>query len=113
MKLLKNLFVDRVCLYTNYQLTALTVLRVLIGWHFLYEGVVKYADPSWSSAAYLKNAQGPLSVVFHKLAIFPPVLQLVDFLNVWGLIVVGVCLILGVFSVLAYFLGSVFWRFTT
>ena len=27
--------------YTNTQLTALVILRILIGWHFLYEGIVK------------------------------------------------------------------------
>ena len=105
MKLLNALIDDRANEYSISQLLALTVLRVLIGWHFLYEGVVKYADPDWSSASYLKNTQGPLSVVFQKIAIFPPALELTDFLNTWGLILIGVCLILGLFSALAYFLG--------
>ena len=103
---LLNVFIDnRVNEYSTSQLVALTALRVLIGWHFLYEGVVKYADPDWSSASYLKSTQGPLSVVFQKIAVFPPALELTDLLNTWGLILIGVCLILGLFSVLAYFLG--------
>ena len=103
--LLNALIDDRLNKYLTIQLVALTALRVLIGWHFLYEGVVKYVDPDWSSAPYLKNAQGPLSVVFQKLAIFPPALELTDLLNTWGLILIGLCLILGLFSVLSYFLG--------
>ena len=35
------------------QLYGLVTLRVLIGWHFLYEGVSKLINPYWSSAAYL------------------------------------------------------------
>ena len=31
------------------------VLRIMIGWHFLYEGIVKLLDPRWSSAAYLSQ----------------------------------------------------------
>ena len=36
--------------YTNFQTTALVVLRVLIGWHFLYEGLAKLGNPYWTSA---------------------------------------------------------------
>ncbi|WP_262487011.1 hypothetical protein [Geofilum rubicundum] len=33
------------------QLTLLVITRVLIGWHFLYEGVSKIANPNWSAYA--------------------------------------------------------------
>ena len=36
------------------QLYGLVVLRVLIGWHFLYEGIAKLLNPYWSSAAFLR-----------------------------------------------------------
>ena len=39
----------------------LVLLQVAIGWHFFYEGVWKFNNPSWSSKGYLKNAPGPLS----------------------------------------------------
>ena len=29
---------------------AITVLRVVVGWHFLYEGVAKVTSASWSAA---------------------------------------------------------------
>ena len=48
----------------------LVVLRMAIGWQFLYEGMWKLdtfdtARP-WSSAGYLKNAQGPLRDKFRE-----------------------------------------------
>ena len=38
---------------------ALTVLRVVIGWHFLYEGVSKLTSTTWSAAGYMKASRGP------------------------------------------------------
>ena len=43
--------------YIVSQLTGLVLLRVLIGWHFLYEGVSKLINPYWSSAAYLLDSK--------------------------------------------------------
>ena len=34
----------------------LVLLRILIGWHFLYEGVIKAYNPSWTSRGYLLSA---------------------------------------------------------
>ena len=50
---------------------AITVLRVLVGWHFLYEGLTKLTTPSWSAAGYLKQAKGPLAASFHAMAAQP------------------------------------------
>ena len=44
---------------------AITVLRVLVGWHFLYEGLTKLTAPSCTAAGYLKQAKGPLGEQFH------------------------------------------------
>ena len=41
----------------KYQLYGLVSLRVLIGWHLLYEGVSKIINPYWSSAAYLLDSK--------------------------------------------------------
>ena len=41
----------------NHQLYGLVTLRVLIGWHILYEGVSKLINPYWSSAAYLLDSK--------------------------------------------------------
>ena len=84
--------------YSKWQFTALLLLRVLIGWHFLYEGLVKLINPDWSSIGYLLDSKWILSGFFHSLAANPGVLNVVDFLNMWGLILVGLGLILGVLT---------------
>ena len=47
----------------------LTSLRILIGWHFLYEGIIKLASPSWSAGPYLLESTWVFSGVFKALAI--------------------------------------------
>jgi len=74
---------------------ALVVMRVLIGWHFLYEGVAKLLKPDWSAAGYLKVAKGPLAGLFQSMANNQDVLAWVNFLNMWGLTLIGLGLILG------------------
>ena len=81
--------------YSGAQLTALVALRFAIGWHFFYEGVSKAVNAYWTSAGYLDQSQGFLSGWFVDLASSPSTLAVVDFLNVWGLILVGLCLMLG------------------
>jgi thiosulfate dehydrogenase [quinone] large subunit len=84
--------------YSRTQLTALVVLRFAIGWHFFYEGVAKAVNPYWTAAGYLEASQGFLSGFFGDMAANPGVLAFVDFLNVWGLILIGLGLMLGVLT---------------
>ncbi len=81
--------------YTTTQLAALVTLRILIGWHFLYEGLTKLVDPYWSSALYLLDSQWSF---FLSIVANPLLLSLVDFLNIWGLILIGACLIAGLLT---------------
>jgi thiosulfate dehydrogenase (quinone) large subunit len=80
---------------------AITVLRVFIGWHFLYEGIAKLSSPSWSAAGYLKQARGPFAGLFKSLAAQPDLLANADLITMWGLTAVGLLLILGLFTRLA------------
>lgn len=84
--------------YSRSQLTGLVILRVLIGWYFLYEGISKLVSPSWSAFGYLMDSKGILAPFFASMANSPFVLELVNYLNIYGLIVVGVSLMFGVFS---------------
>lgn len=97
--------------YTNIQLISLVTLRVFIGWHFLYEGLVKAVNPNWSSVGYLMDSMGFLSGFFHSLAANRTILSVVDFLNIWGLIAIGLGLILGLFSRVALWCGIVLLTF--
>jgi thiosulfate dehydrogenase [quinone] large subunit len=83
---------------TRLQMFALALLRVLIGWHFLYEGVAKLMKPNWSAAGLLLQSRGPLADGFHWIANNPEVLRYVNLMNIWGLILIGAGLILGCFT---------------
>ncbi len=56
---------------------------------FLSAGIAKLND--WSAAGYLEGATGPLAEWFQALAGN----SLVDQLNIWGLILIGIALLLG------------------
>jgi thiosulfate dehydrogenase [quinone] large subunit len=92
--------------FTPFQLTTLVLLRVLIGWHILYEGIAKLLAPNWSSASFLKESQWILSGFSEWIISNDGVLQAVDFLNTWGLIAIGTGLILGLFTRLSAFAGA-------
>jgi thiosulfate dehydrogenase [quinone] large subunit len=80
------------------QMTAIVVLRVLIGWHFLYEGLSKLTAPGWSASGYLLQSRGPFASLFRGMAADPNLLASVDQLNKWGLTAIGLGLILGCFT---------------
>ena len=91
--------------YTLVQKIALVVLRVLIGWHFLYEGVAKLLKANWSAAGYLIQSRGFLAPFFKWIADSDSVLAVVNQLNIWGLIAIGLALILGCFTRLSAVFG--------
>ncbi len=91
--------------FNNLQMIALTIMRVLIGWHFLYEGVAKLMKPNWSAAGYLLQARGIFSGIFRWIANSPDVLSIVNQMNIWGLIAIGLGLMLGCFTRLASIAG--------
>ena len=100
-------FRNRSIAYTSWQLTLLVLLRVTIGWHLLYEGIAKLINPDWSSIGFLLDSQGFLSEFFYSLANNPGILNVVDFLNIWGLILIGTGLMLGFFTRIATIAGMV------
>lgn len=74
------------------------VLRVVIGWYFLYEGLAKILAPDWSAYGYLIDSKGIFSSFFHSLAANPDLLHVANFVNMYGLAAVGLSLILGLFG---------------
>jgi len=81
--------------YKPAQMWSLTLLRVLIGWHFLYEGFFKLIKEGWSAAGFLSQSKWILEGFFKSLAENAAVLKAVNILNIWGLILIGISLILG------------------
>jgi thiosulfate dehydrogenase [quinone] large subunit len=90
---------------TTAQLSALVILRVLIGWHFLYEGIAKILNPNWTSASFLLESKWIFAGVFHAMALNPFVLKAVDLMNMWGLTAIGLGLIAGCFTRAATVVG--------
>jgi len=84
-----------------------TLVRVFIGWHFLYEGIVKLVNPGWSAAPFLMESTWIFSDLFKSMAANPDVLAIVNFLNIWGLILIGLGLFLGLFTRLSAISGVV------
>jgi thiosulfate dehydrogenase [quinone] large subunit len=93
--------------YRPLQQVALIVLRTVIGWHFLYEAFYKIWSPAWSpagaplprwtSAGYLRGAYGPLAGLFQRMvdAGWTP---WIDRSVKIGLLLIGLSLILGLFT---------------
>jgi thiosulfate dehydrogenase [quinone] large subunit len=92
---------------SSFQQVALVVLRTLVGWHFAYEGFFKLWRPAWtregtllgawSSAGYLRAANGPFAEMFHRMAASPS-LPMIDRAVSIALLLVGLSLLLGLFT---------------
>ncbi len=93
--------------YNNAQIGWLVALRLAVGWHFLYEGLVKLVNPDWSSVGFLLDSGGFMEGFFHKLASNPATVNVIDLFNIWGLIFIGLGLILGFLSRPACIFGIV------
>ncbi|MDX9752742.1 MAG: DoxX family membrane protein [bacterium] len=81
------------------------LLRIVIGWHFLREGVIKFSHPTWSAVGYLKGSWGPFSPLFNAIADNPTLLQLSDYMMPIMLTAAGVGLMLGLFTRLSTLLS--------
>ncbi len=81
----------------NWKKLMITLFRVAIGWHFLYEGFSKIWAGNWSAAGYLSKATGPFDGFYHWMASSEGIMKVVDPLNMAGLILIGLGLFLGLF----------------
>lgn len=77
-------------------------LRISLGWLFLYAGLEKLTN-GFSAVGYLSHLNGPFAALFTPLAGNP----LVDLLVVWGELLIGTALILGILTRFASFWGIV------
>jgi uncharacterized membrane protein YphA (DoxX/SURF4 family) len=85
----------------------LTLLRILIGWHFLYEGLIKLLDPSWSARHFLESSRWIFGDLFRWMASGNTGMCIIDAANAYGLALVGLALILGLFTRLASWSGII------
>lgn len=88
----------------GHQKIAIFLSRIAIGWLFFYAGITKVLNPSWSAAGYLKGASTFKGLYTAMTA--PEVLPFINFLNQWGLTLIGVALILGVLTKFSSYMGA-------
>ena len=107
---------------TNSQLYVLVALRVLIGWHILYEGIAKLVSPYWSSAGFLLDSKWIFSGLAKTIVSNPTLLTISDYGNMWALTIIGLLLMIGLFNryasiagmilILSYYLFSLIYSIT-
>ena len=84
----------------------LTALRIVVGWHLFYEGISKLVDDDWTALRYLAGSTGFLSGFYRWLADLPMLMPVIDGLNIFGLIFIGLGLFLGLYTRYAAMAGS-------
>jgi uncharacterized membrane protein YphA (DoxX/SURF4 family) len=84
---------------------SLALLRIIIGWHFLYEGLIKLLNPSWSSRQFLEGSRWIFGDLFRWMASGHTGMWIIDTANAYGLTLIGLALILGLFTRLASWSG--------
>lgn len=89
---------------TQPQKLALFLTRISLGWLFFYSGIIKVMGPQWSAAGFLKGAK--TFAAFYQWLAQPAIIPAVNFVNAWGLTLLGVSLILGVFVRFSSVLGA-------
>jgi len=82
----------------------LLITRVAMGWIMLYAGLTKVFNPNWSAAGYLGSAK--TFAGFYGWFLQPNVLPFTNFLNEWGLTLLGVSLITGALVKYSGYLGA-------
>lgn len=78
-----------------YQKFSFFFLRISLGGLFFYAGITKVLNPAWSAEGYLKGAK--LFPGFYNWLLQPNILPTVNFVNEWGLTLLGISLLLGIF----------------
>jgi len=87
--------------------TVLTILRIAIGWHFLYEGLVKLINPEWTARPFLEGSRWIFGDLFRWLISGNTGMWIVDTFNAYGLTIIGIALILGLFTRVALWSGVI------
>jgi len=93
---------------TGLQLGVMVILRVAIGWLLLYEGIGRVMNSSWSLTGYLSGSKGFFAGYFILLTTHSNLMYAIEIINEWGLILIGMGLVFGLFSRFFSLTGMVF-----
>lgn len=83
----------------------LFLLRIATGWLMFYAGITKIINPAWSAEGYLKGAK--TFPTFFQWFLDPAILPFINFVNEWGLTLLGVSLLLGIMVRFSSLLGAI------
>jgi thiosulfate dehydrogenase [quinone] large subunit len=93
--------------YVDVLLPFAFVLRVTMGWFFVWSGFDKLMT-DWTAAGFLVNAsRGPLKDLFVDMGSSSAAVNVIDPLVMWGQILIGITLILGLFTRFSLFWAGV------
>ena len=79
----------------NWKKLIITLFRIAIGWHFLYEGFSKIMAGNWTATGYLVNSTGPFAGFYHAMAASEGLMKIIDPVNMAALVLIGLALFLG------------------
>jgi uncharacterized membrane protein YphA (DoxX/SURF4 family) len=103
---LKNLNMTTTNFKNRFLPVSLAVLRIVIGWHFLYEGVIKIINPAWTAKPFLEGSRWIFGDFFRWLVSGSAGTWFVDTANAYGLTLIGLALILGILTRIASWCGA-------
>ena len=83
---------------------ALFALRLSVGWMMFYAGITKVLDPSWTAIGYGMSAKTFPGL--YEFLVSPGNIGWINFVNEWGLTLLGISLILGIGVRLSSVLGA-------
>jgi len=89
----------------KFEKISLFLVRFSLGWLFVYSGITKILNPEWSSIKYLQGAK-----MFTGLFAWmtqPNILPIINAVNEWGQLLLGISLILGIAVRLSTTLGAI------
>ncbi|MDO8600971.1 MAG: DoxX family protein [bacterium] len=90
---------------SHFSRISLFLLRISMGWMMFYAGITKVLNPEWTAAGYLAGAK--TFGGFYQWLTTPGMLPVVNFINEWGLTLLGISLILGIGVRMTSILGAV------
>lgn len=87
----------------------LAAVRISMGWLMFYAGITKVLDPEWSAAGYARSSN-TFPALYEWFASSANI-DWINFVNKWGLTLLGISLILGIGVRLSSTLGAVLMMF--
>lgn len=79
---------------TGLQRTLIVLVRMSIGWVFLFAAIRQIPDPEWTAAGFMSGAK--TFPAFFQLMASPPFLPIIDTVIPWAHLLIGLALILGI-----------------